>query len=152
MLFEQKLEELGIVLPPVGEPKYTYVPFRQAGEIVFFAGAVPRLPDGTYLTGKVGDDVSVEDGAEAARLCALHILATAKSITGSLADIEFLKVYGMVNATPDFQAHGVVLEGCSRLLVDVMGEQGQHARTAVGMGSLPVGIRVEIDAIAWVRN
>lgn len=152
MLFEQRLEELGIVLPSVAEPKYTYVPFRRAGDIVFLAGAVPRLPDGTYLTGKVGAERSVEDGAEAARLCALHILATAKSITGSLADIEFLKVYGMVNAAPNFEGHGVVLEGCSRLLVDVMGEQGKHARTAVGMGSLPVGIRVEIDAIVRVRT
>jgi enamine deaminase RidA (YjgF/YER057c/UK114 family) len=147
---EHRLKELGIELPPSPTPRYTYVPFRRAGEIVFLSGQVPRLPDGTYLTGKLGHDRTVEEGVEAARLCGLHMLASARSITGSLDDVEFIKVLGMVNATQDFKDHGPVLEGCSKLLVEVMGERGQHARSAVGMGSLPANIRVEIEAILRV--
>ncbi|CAN7563367.1 RidA family protein [Mesorhizobium caraganae] len=146
----ERLKELGIELPALGTPKYTYVPFRRAGDIVFLAGQVPRLPDGSYLTGKVGGDCSLEDGKEAARLCGLHMLASAQAVTGSLDDIEFLKVFGMVNAAPDFRDHGVVIEGCSQLLVEVLAERGQHARSAVGMGSLPGNIRVEIEAVLRV--
>lgn len=147
---ERRLEELGIRLPDVIIPKYTYVPFRRAGEIVFLSGQVPRLPDGSYLEGKIGAGHSVEDGIEAARLCGLHMLASARAITGSLDDVEFLKLFGMVNATPDFRDHALVLEGCSKLLVEVLGERGQHARSAVGMGSLPANIRVEIEAIVRI--
>ncbi|MDQ7249759.1 RidA family protein [Dongia sedimenti] len=147
---EHRLKALGIELPPSPTPRYTYVPFRRAGEIVFLSGQVPRLPDGTYLTGKLGQDRTMEEGVEAARLCGLHMLASARSITGSLDDVEFIKLLGMVNATPDFKDHGQVLEGCSKLLVEVMGERGQHARSAVGMGSLPANIRVEIEAVLRV--
>jgi enamine deaminase RidA (YjgF/YER057c/UK114 family) len=148
---EQRLGQLRLALPPVGKPKFTYVPFKRAGDIVLLAGQVPRLPDGSYLTGKVGEDCTVEDARAAARLCGLHMLASARTITGSLDDINFLKVFGMVNATPDFREHGQVIEGCSELLVEVLGDQGQHARSAVGMGSLPGGICVEIEAILQVR-
>jgi enamine deaminase RidA (YjgF/YER057c/UK114 family) len=150
MSAEKRLLELGIELPDPLPPKYTYVPFRRAGEIVFMAGQVPKLADGCYLEGKIGADRSVDDGIEAARLCGLHMLASARAITGSLDDVEFLKLFGMVNAVPDFRDHGRVLEGCSTLLVEVMGERGQHARSAVGMGSLPANIRVEIEAIVRI--
>lgn len=152
MNFDARLAELGIVLPQLSAPKYSYAPYRLAGDIAFLAGAVPRLPDGSYLTGKIGGDRTVEEGAEAARLCTLHLLATARSITGSLDDIEFLKINGMVNAVPDFTEHPRVMEGSSRLLLEVMGEQGRHARTAVGMGSLPMNIRVEVEAIVRIRG
>lgn len=147
---EARLKYLGIELPEVTAPKYTYLPFRRAGEIVFMAGQVPRLPDGSYLEGKIGADRTIEEGVEAARLCGLHILASARAITGSLDDIELLKVFGMVNAVPEFRDHAKVLEGCSKLLVEVLGERGQHARSAVGMGSLPANIRVEIEAICRI--
>lgn len=147
MEIDARLKDLGIELPEVTAPKYTYVPFRRAGEIVFISGQVPRLPDGSYLEGKIGAERTVDDGVEAARLCGLHMLASARAITGSLDDIEFLKLFGMVNAVPEFRDHAKVLEGCSQVLVEVLGERGQHARSAVGMGSLPANIRVEIDAI-----
>ena len=150
MTSEARLRELDIELPGLGTSRYTYVPFRRAGDIVFLAGQVPRLPDGSYLTGKVGIDRTVEEGREAARLCGLHMLASARAVTGSLDEVEFLKVFGMVNAAPDFRDHGLVMEGCSQLLVEVLGERGQHARSAVGMGSLPANVRVEIEAVLRV--
>ena len=111
MTSEARLRELDIELPGLGTSRYTYVPFRRAGDIVFLAGQVPRLPDGSYLTGKVGSDRTVEEGREAARLCGLHMLASARAVTGSLDEVEFLKVFGMVNAAPDFRDHGLVMEG-----------------------------------------
>lgn len=152
MTAEQRLKDLGIELPAIGKPKFTYVPFQRAGDIVFLAGQVPRLPDGSYLTGKLGQDTSVEAGKAAARLCGLHMLASAKAVTGSLEDVQFLKLFGMVNAIPEFREHGQVIEGCSELLVEILRERGNHARSAVGMGSLPGGIRVEIEAVLQVTK
>lgn len=146
-----RLADLGITLPPVSSPKYAYRPFKRAGDLVFLSGAVPRLPDGSFLVGQVGTDVSTEQGAAAARLCGLHLLAVAQEITGSLDDIEFLKITGMVNAAPGFGEQAQVMEGCSGLLVEVLGEQGSHARSAVGMGSLPLNVSVEVEAIIQVR-
>ncbi|MHB2263680.1 RidA family protein [Aliihoeflea sp. PC F10.4] len=147
---EDRLKRLGLVLPELGEPKFSYRPYRRAGDIAYISGQVPKLPDGSYLTGKVGADRSIAEGKDAAKLSALHLLAVAKSITGSLDDIEFLKVFGMVNATADFAGQGVVIEACSQLLIDVLGERGEHARSAVGMGSLPADVQVEIEAVVRV--
>ncbi|ANG98731.1 hypothetical protein A8A54_19180 [Brucella pseudogrignonensis] len=141
-----RLTELGIVLPQVNNPKYAYLPFKRAGDMVFISGMVPRLDDGSFLVGQVGSEVSVEQGIKAARLCALHILAVAQTVTGSLDDVDFLRVNGMVNAAPMFGSHAQVLEGCSSLILSVMGNRGTHSRTAVGMGSLPLNVSVEIEA------
>jgi enamine deaminase RidA (YjgF/YER057c/UK114 family) len=146
----ERLKELGLKLPAIGKPSYTYISFKQCDDIVFISGQVPRLEDGALLTGKLGDEISLEDGQDAARICALHLLSVAASVTGSLDDVEFLKVFGMVNATPDFRDHPKVIEGCSRLLVDVLGHRGQHSRSAVGMGSLPSNVRVEIEAVVRI--
>lgn len=146
MSVADRLAERGIALRAVSTPKYSYRSSKRAGDLVFLSGAVPRLPDGTFLVGQVGTDVSIEEGAEAARLCTLHLLAAAREVTGTLDDIEFLKVNGMVNAAPSFGGHAQVMEGCSRLLIEVLGERGSHARSAVGMGSLPLNVSVEIEA------
>jgi enamine deaminase RidA (YjgF/YER057c/UK114 family) len=147
---EQKLIELGLALPGLTKPRFNYVPFRRTGDKAFISGQVPRLADGTVLAGKVGSDKTTEQGREAARLCALHILAVARSITGSLDDIEMLKLFGMVNAAPDFQEQPHVIDACSALLLEVLGERGQHARSAVGVGSLPSNVMVEIEAVVRV--
>lgn len=147
---EQKLVELGLTLPTLTKPRFSYVHFRRAGDQIFISGQVPRLADGTVLTGKVGGDKSVDQAREAARLCALHILAVARSVTGSLEDIEMLKVFGMVNAVPEFHEQPQVIEACSMLLLEVLGERGQHARSAIGVGSLPANVMVEIEAVARV--
>ncbi|WP_142781822.1 RidA family protein [Agrobacterium sp. T29] len=144
---EQKLKELGLELPVLGPPKYSYVGYRKCGDVHYISGQVSRHDDGRFITGKVGHTVSIDEAQSAARQCALYLLAVARSITGSLESVEFIKLLGMVNATPTFTDHAIVVEGCSRLLVEVMGERGQHARSAVGVGSLPGDVVVEIEAI-----
>ena len=111
MSVEQRLAEMSLSLPSLSKPRFRYVPLKRAGEIVHISGQVPRLADGSLLTGKVGSERSVEEAREAAKLCGLHILAVAKSITGSLDDIEMLKVFGMVNAVPDFGDQPLVIDG-----------------------------------------
>lgn len=149
---KDRLEELGIELPQIVPASYTYVPFKKIDRLIFISGQVPRLSDGSFLTGKVGLDCSFDEAREAARLCGKHLLSVARSVTGSLDDIEFLKVFGMVNAVPDFRDHARVMEGCSQLLVEVLGDRGRHARSAVGMGSLPAHVRVEIEAVIAIVN
>jgi enamine deaminase RidA (YjgF/YER057c/UK114 family) len=122
------------------------------GDMVFLSGQVSRSADGGFLTGKLGADCDVAAGQEAARACAIHILASAKTITGSLDGIRFLKVLVMVNAAPDFTQHALVAEGFSKCIEDVLGDRGRHARSAVGMGSLPANVRVEVEAILQVTS
>lgn len=147
---EQKLADLGLNLPALTKPRFSYVPFKRAGDHIFISGQVPRLADGSLLTGKVGRDASLDQARNAARLCALHILAVARSVTGSLEDIEMLKVFGMVNAVSEFREQPQVIEACSEILLEVLGERGQHARSAIGVGSLPSDVIVEIEAVARV--
>ena len=147
---EQRLAQLGLSLPPLTKPRFSYVPFRRAGDQIFISGQVPRLADGTALAGKVGKDKSIDEARDAARVCALQILALARSVTGSLEDIEMLKVFGMVNAVPEFTEQPLVIEACSSLLLEILGERGQHARSAIGVGSLPGNAMVEIEAVARV--
>jgi enamine deaminase RidA (YjgF/YER057c/UK114 family) len=150
---EQRLEALGLTLPPVPTPVANYIPYRLAGNLLYISGQGPKRPDGTYRTGRLGRDISVEDAYQEARLTALQLLAVAKAAIGSLERIEaVLKLLGMVNAEPDFADHPKVINGCSDLLVDVLGEAGRHARSAVGMGSLPNRMAVEIEAILLVRG
>lgn len=150
---EQRLEKLGIILPAPPVPVANYVPWRFAGPLLFLSGQGPKLPDGSYSTGKLGLNVDISKGYEDARLTGLQLLAVARKALGELSRIEaVVKLLGMVNATPDFTDHPKVINGCSDLFVEVLGEAGKHARSAVGMGSLPNGITVEIEAILLIKT
>ncbi len=149
---EKRLADLGLSLPELSVPIATYVPFRRRGSTVYLSGQGPRKPDGGYETGTVGQDVTVDEAYAHARLTGLQLLAAAKAAAGSLDRIEIVKVFGMVRARPDFADHPKVINGCSDLFVAVLGEAGRHARSAVGMGSLPNGMTVEIECIVGVRD
>ena len=150
---KQRLAALGLTLPAVPTPVANYVPYRWAGNLLFLSGQGPKLPDGSFQTGRLGKDASVEEGYRAARTTALQLLAVAKSALGELERIEaVVKLLGMVNAEPDFADHPKVINGCSDLLVEVLGEAGRHARSAVGMGSLPNRMMVEIEAILLIKS
>ena len=148
---EAKLASLGITLPPVPKPVANYVPWVRTGSLVFLSGQGPRKPDGGFHTGKVGAGVAVEEAYAHARLTGLQLLALMKDAAGGLDNVRrVVKVLGMVNGAPDFADHPKVINGCSDLFVEVLGERGRHARSAVGMGSLPNNITVEIEAIVEV--
>jgi enamine deaminase RidA (YjgF/YER057c/UK114 family) len=150
---EDRLAEMGLILPSVSTPVANYVNAVRTGNLVFLAGKGPRKADGTYITGKLGADLSVEEGYEAARICALNQLAVLKAELGELSKIKrVVKVLGMVNAVPEFTQQPEVINGFSDLLVEVLGERGKHARAAVGMGSLPRGIAVEIELVVEVEE
>jgi len=148
---EAKLSEMGLSLPALPTPKGNYVPFKRVGEMVYLSGQGPRKADGGSHTGKVGDGVSIEEAYGHARIVGLQLLAVAREAAGDLDKVEFVKLLGMVNAVPDFGDQPKVINGCSDLLVEALGERGRHARSAVGMGSLPSGITVEIEAIIRVH-
>jgi enamine deaminase RidA (YjgF/YER057c/UK114 family) len=146
-----KLDSLGIELPILGVPKANYVHAVRSGNLVFLAGKGPTRADGTRVTGKLGTELSVAQGYEAARLVAIQQLAALKQELGDLGKVtRIVKVHGMVNASPHFTEHSQVINGFSDLMVEVFGERGKHARAAVGMGSLPSGIAVEIEMIVEV--
>lgn len=148
---EAKLQELGITLPEVGAPVANYVNTVRVGNLVYTSGKGPNTPDGGYITGKVGVDLTQEQGYEAAKLAAIQLIASLKAEVGDLKKIKrIVKVLGMVNCAPDFGNQPEVVNGCSDLLVQVFGEHGRHARSAVGMGSLPRNIAIEIELIAEV--
>jgi enamine deaminase RidA (YjgF/YER057c/UK114 family) len=149
---EEKLNQLGLRLPEIAKPLANYVPFKRAGDLLFLSGQGPRRSDGSSCTGKVGRDVTVEQAYEHAKLVGLGLLAAAKLAVGELSKIEVVKVLGMVNAEPNFGRQPEVINGCSDLFVEVLGERGRHARSAVGMGSLPHNITVEIEAILRVTE
>ena len=149
---EAKIDSLGITLKEAGKPVANYVNAVTTGNLVFMAGKGPKNPDGTYLTGKVGVDLTIEEGYEAARLTALEQLSALKAHIGDLNKVErIVKVNGMVNATTEFTMHPGVINGFSDLMVEVFGERGKHARAAVGMGSLPRNIACEIEMVVAVR-
>ena len=149
---EERLAALGLTLPAVPTPMANYVPYRLAGNLLFLSGQGPKRADGSFMVGRLGKDASVEQGYEAARLTGLQLLAVAKAALGELSRVEaVVKLLGMVNAEPDFGDHPKVINGCSDLMVEVLGEAGRHARSAVGMGSLPNRIMVEIEAILLIR-
>jgi enamine deaminase RidA (YjgF/YER057c/UK114 family) len=148
MKVEKRLEDLGITLPPVRAPLANYVPARRAGNLLFLSGQGPA----GSAAGKVGDTISVEDAYQHARSVGLGLIAAMKQELGDLDRVKgIIKVLGMVNAVPGFRDQPKVINGCSDLLVEVFGEAGRHARSAVGMGSLPNQIPVEIELIALVE-
>ena len=150
---EKRIQELGITLPETPSPIANYVPGVQTGNLLYTAGLGPaNRPDGTAPNGKVGQDLTVEEGYEAARLTGINILARLKSLVGDLDRVErIVKLLVMVNCPPDFGDHPAVANGCSDLMVEVFGEKGRHARSAVGMASLPHGMPVEVEVIAEIR-
>ena len=151
--FERKLKEMGYSLPPTPPPGGNYIPGYQAGKLVFLSGVVSRRPDGSYFTGKVGRNLTVEEGYEAARLCALSCLANLKTVIGDLDKVvHFVKVLGMVNSDPEFKSSPQVINGFSDLLVEAFGDRGRHARSAVGVATLPGGVAVEVEAIVEVQD
>jgi enamine deaminase RidA (YjgF/YER057c/UK114 family) len=152
MIIERRLAELKITLPELRAPLGTYVHAKRAGNLLYLSGKGPSNADGTVPTGKLGAEVTVEQGYQHARSVGITLIAAMRQAVGDLDQIEgIVKVLGMVNATPDFADHPKVINGCSDLFVEVFGEAGRHARSAVGMGSLPGRISVEIEVIAAVR-
>ena len=146
MSIEQRVRELGLELPAVPSPAANYVNIVRTGNLVFTSGTVPTTADGEIPKGKVGADVTTEEAAQHARSIGLTLLAILKHELGDLDRVQrVVKLLGMVNAVPDYAEHSKVINGCSDLFVQVFGEQ--HARSAVGVGSLPFGITVEIEAI-----
>lgn len=148
---EEKLAELGLTLPAVPVPVANYVPYRIVGDLLYLSGQGPKRPDGTYRPGRLGRDATIEEAYADAQLAGLQLLAVAKAALGDLSRIKaVVKLLGMVNAEPDFADHPKVINGCSDLLVNVLGEAGRHARSAVGMGSLPNAMTVEVEAILQI--
>ena len=147
MKIEKRLEELKITLPAISAPMGNYVPARRAGNLLFLSGRGPGA-----IAGKVGDTITVEQAYQHARIVGLSLIAVMKQELGDLDKVKgIIKVLGMVNASPSFGDHPKVINGCSDLMVEVFGDAGRHARSAVGMGSLPGQIPVEIELIALVE-
>jgi len=150
---EEKLKELGIELPTPPTPVANYVPVVQTGNLVFLSGHGPLKDDGTMIVGRVGEDLSLDEGYQAARRVAIALLASLKAATGDLSKVvRVVKLLGMVNSTADFTDQPKVINGASDLLVDVFGDKGKHARSAVGMNVLPGNIPVEIEMIVEIEE
>ena len=148
---EGKLKELGVTLMEGSAPIANYVNAVRSGNLIFLSGKGPLQPNGENIEGKVGTDLTIEEGYEAARITGINQLSVLKSELGNLNKVvRVVKVLGMVNAGPDFPDHPKVINGYSDLMVAVFGERGKHARAAVGMGSLPGNIAVEIEMIVEV--
>ncbi len=149
---EARLIELGLELPSLPVPVANYVRAVRTGNLVFLAGHGPARPEGGYVTGKLGSELTVEEGQAAARLTALALLSSLKAEIGSLDRVRrVVKVHGMVNSAPDFTDQHLVMNGFSDLIVEIFGDRGRHARAAVGMVSLPIGLAVEIEMIVEVE-
>ena len=150
-VIEEKLNEMGYSLPTPPGPGGNYVPAVRVGNLVFLSGVTPRRPDGGSFAGKLGRDLSVDEGYEAARICGLYLLANLKQEIGDLDKVtRIVKLLGMVNSDPDFTQPPAVVNGCSDLFVELYGDRGRHARSAVGLATLPGGVAVEIEAIIEV--
>jgi enamine deaminase RidA (YjgF/YER057c/UK114 family) len=152
---EGRLRELGIELPPAPQPIATYVPAVIVGNVLYAAGHTPRRPDGSPgIQGKVGADMTLEQGQEAARMVGMNILATVRGALGSLDRVaRLVRTFGMVNAVPDFSEQPQVINGFSDFMVEIFGEEaGKGTRAAVGMGSLPGGMPVEIETFWEIRS
>ena len=152
MLIKNRLTELGMSLPAVPEPMGNYVHAVRTGNLLYLSGKGPRKAEGGISTGKVGDDVTLEQGYQDARSVGITLMAVMENELGSLDNVkQIVKVLGMVNSAPDFAEHPKVINGCSDLFVEVFGDKGGHARSAVGMAALPSNITVEIEVIVEVE-
>ena len=151
---EARLSQLGVTLPPPGAPGGNYVPFVVVGDLAFMAGQVAREAGKMKYTGKVGRDLTAEQAQAAARLCAVNLLAQLKAACGGDLDrVErCVRLGGFVNSTPEFTEHPKVVNGASDFIVEVFGERGQHARTAVGVAALPMDSAVEVEGIFQLKR
>lgn len=150
---EQRLAQLGLILPPVTAPRGNFDAWVLDGSTLYLSGKGSPQRQDLALVPKVGRDISAEQARGHAHEVGLHLIATMKDALGELSRVRrVIKVLGMVNAVPDFMGHTEVINGCSDLLVQVFGEAGRHARSAVGVGSLPRGFAVEIEAIVSIRE
>ena len=150
---EQKLQSLGIVLPAPTNPIANYVKFVRTGNLIFLSGHGPANADGKYTTGKLGKELSIEEGYNAAKLTGINLLSTLKAAVGDLSKVKrIVKVLGMVNSTEQFTDQPKVINGFSDLMVAIFGDKGKHARSAVGIASLPMNMAVEIEMIVEVEN
>jgi enamine deaminase RidA (YjgF/YER057c/UK114 family) len=150
---EARLAALGLTLPAAPNPVANYVPSLLAGNLLFISGQISKAADGSIVKGRLGAELNVEQGREAARASALAILAQAKAAIGDLDRIaQVVKLTGFVAATADFVDHPQVVNGASDLMVEVLGDSGRHTRVAVGVASLPMGCAVEIDAILLIGH
>ena len=149
---EAKLAELGVTLPDAPAPAANYVPYVIAGDMVYVSGQLPMGPDG-FIIGKLGAGMSVEDGAAAAKVCAISLLAQLKAACGGDIDrlVRVVKLVGFVNSTADFGDQPKVINGASDFMVAALGDKGRHARSAVSAASLPFGVAVEIEAIFQIK-
>jgi len=150
---EARLKELGIELPKTGEVAGNYVPFVRTGDLLFLAGQLPIWMGERRFAGKLGREFTIEQGQQAARLCGLNLVAFLKAAVGGDLDrvVRCVRLGGFVNSTDDFSEQPQVVNGCSSLMVEVFGDQGRHARTAVGVNVLPFNLAVEVDGIFEVR-
>ncbi|WP_260483102.1 RidA family protein [Sphingomicrobium flavum] len=153
MSIEQTLADHGITLPEPAAPVASYVPAVESGGFLYISGQISMNPDGSLVTGTLGDDVSLEDGIAAAQRCGVMLIAQMKKALGSLDRVErIVKLGGFVNSTADFTDQPKVVNGASDLMQLAFGDAGKHARSAVGVNTLPLGVAVEIDAIVKVRS
>jgi len=149
---EERLVKLGLTLPPASAPAANYVNVVRTGNLLYLAGKGPTAPDGQWITGKLGLDVTVQDGYEAAKSVALAHIAVLKNELGDLSKVKrIVKVNGYVNSTPDFIEQPKVMNGYSDMMVAVFGDQGKHARSSVGVCALPMNIAVEVEVIVEVE-
>ncbi|MFN3208777.1 MAG: RidA family protein [Roseovarius sp.] len=146
--FEEKLAEMGVTLPEAVAPAANYVPYVQVGDILYVSGQLPKLGD-ELMTGKLGDDMDVAAGAQAAKVCAINLLAQVKAACGGDLDRlkRVVKLAGFVNSTPDFTEQPQVINGASDFIGEALGEAGRHARAAVSSPALPFGVAVEIEGV-----
>ena len=150
---EQNLKKLGIELPQQSSPIANYVNYVKTGNLIYFSGSGPNTNDKGYIKGKLGQDLTVEQGREAAKLTAINMIASLKNALGDLNRVKkIVKVFGMVNSSENFTDQPKVINGFSDLMVEVFGEKGRHARSAVGMIALPMNMAVEIEMIVEVEN
>lgn len=150
----QKLADLNLALPDAPAPAANYVPFVRSGDLLFVSGQISIDADGSFITGKVGDTLTVEEGARAAERCALSLLAqVGAALGGDFSQlVRVVKLTGFVNSTPEFAEQPKVVNGASDLLVRLLGDTGRHSRSAVSAGALPLGVAVEIEGIFEVRG
>lgn len=150
--FETKLAQMGVTLPAAPAPAANYVPFVVVGDLVHVSGQISANEDG-FITGKLGDDTTVEQGQEAARRCAIALLAQVKAACGGDLDrlVQVVKLGGFVNSTADFTDQPAVINGASNFMAEALGDAGKHARAAVSAASLPFGVAVEIDGIFQIK-
>lgn len=150
---EERVAQLGLDIPRTFRPAGTYVNAVRSGNLLFLAGHVPYRADGSLVIGKLGAGIDIAEGKAAARLAALGVLATLREELGTLDRVvRILNLNGAVNATPEFTAHTLVMNGASDLLLEVFGHAGQHARMAVGVSSLPAGMALEIQVTVEIKS